>query len=75
MATAGEAKAMELLKGGVIEAGGTNNTRRATAVEDLLTRVIENLIGRVSSAVEFRADHPTAHVCRLRCEGRAKRCS
>ncbi len=54
MATTGEAKTMELLKGGVIEAAGTNSTRRATAVEDLLTRVVENLIGRVSGPMKFR---------------------
>ena len=75
MATTGEAKTMELLKGGVIEAAGTNSTRRATAVEDLLTRVVENLIGRVSGPMKFQTAHPTAHVCRLRRAGRAKRCS
>jgi hypothetical protein len=37
----------------VIEAAGAN-TRRVKSVEDLLTRIIENLISRVSGPMRFR---------------------
>jgi len=38
----------------VIETAGIDNTRGVKAVEDLLTRVVGNLIGRVGGPMKFR---------------------
>lgn len=38
----------------VIEAGGVDNTWRVKTVGDVLTRVLENLIGRLSGPMKFR---------------------
>ncbi len=38
----------------MIEAGGVNNTWRVKTVQDILARVVHNLIGRLSGPMKFR---------------------